>query len=67
LVTHYPPFVIAIATRRVHIAGTTVNPSSSWMDQMARNLTDCVDGILRGKKYLIVDRDARFSERFKAS
>jgi hypothetical protein len=34
--------------------------------QMARNLTDGVDGFLKGEKYLIVDRDALFSERFKA-
>jgi hypothetical protein len=48
------------------MAGTTVNPNSSWMAQMARNLTDGVDGFLKGKRYLIVDRDSLFSELFKA-
>jgi putative transposase len=66
LVTHYTLFVIDIATRRVHIVGTTVNPTSSWMAQMARNLTDNVDGFLKGRRYLIVDRDALFTDRFKA-
>jgi transposase InsO family protein len=36
------------------------------MAQAARNLTDCKDGFLKGKRYLIVDRDALFSEQFKA-
>jgi transposase InsO family protein len=36
------------------------------MAQMARNLTDYVDGFLKGKRYLIVDRDALFADRFKA-
>ena len=58
--------MIDIATRRVHIAGTTVNPSSAWMSQVVRNLTDCVDGFLKGKRYLILDRDALFADGFKA-
>jgi transposase InsO family protein len=66
LVTHYTLFVIDIATRRVHIAGTTVNPNCAWMSQVARNLADCVDGFLKGKRHLIVDRDALFSSPFQA-
>jgi putative transposase len=66
LVTHYTLFVIDIATRRVHIAGTTVNPTSAWMARAARNLTDCMDGFLKGKRYLIVDCDVLFSEKSKA-
>lgn len=66
LVTHYTLFVIDIATRRVHIAGTTTHPTSEWMEQIARNLTDCQDGFLTAKRFLIIDRDALFSQRFKA-
>jgi transposase InsO family protein len=65
LVTHYTLFVIDIATRRVHIAGTTTHPTSEWMEQIARNLTDCQDGFLMAKRFLIIDRDALFSAKFK--
>jgi putative transposase len=35
------------------------------MAQVARNLTDAVDGFLRGKKKFVVDRDAKFTEAFR--
>ncbi|MHC4060676.1 MAG: integrase core domain-containing protein [Planctomycetota bacterium] len=66
LVRYFTLFVIDVATRRVYIAGTTTNPTSAWMAQIARNLTDCEDGFLTGKRFLIIDRDAIFSPRFKA-
>ncbi len=47
LVRHFTLFFVDIATRRVHIAGTTTNPTSGWMEQIARNVTDCEAGILR--------------------
>ena len=66
LVRHFTLFVLDIATRRVYVAGTTTNPASAWMEQIARNLTDCEDGFLTGKRFLVIDRDATFSPRFKA-
>jgi transposase InsO family protein len=66
LVRHFTLFVIDIATRRVHVAGTTAHPTSEWMEQMARNLTDCEDGFLTGRRFLILDRDAIFSPGFKS-
>jgi transposase InsO family protein len=66
LARHFTLFVIDIATRRVHIAGTTESPTSGWMEQMARNLTDCEDGFLAGRRFLIIDRDAIFSPKFKS-
>ena len=66
LVRHFTLFVIDIATRRVHVAGTTTNPTSAWMEQMARNLTDCEEGFLTGRRFLILDRDAIFSPGFKS-
>jgi putative transposase len=36
------------------------------MAQVARNLTDCEDGFLNGKRLLIIDRDAKFSPGFKS-
>jgi transposase InsO family protein len=65
LVTVYLLFVMELASRRVHFAGCTANPDESWMCQTARNLADAEDGFLRGKKYLLMDRDAKFSEPFR--
>ncbi len=41
LVTFYLLFVMELKTRRVHFAGCTVNPNESWMNQVARELTNC--------------------------
>jgi len=65
LVTCYPLFVMELATRRAHFAVCTTNPDEGWMLQVARNLTDAEEGFLRGKKYLLMDRDAKFSEAFR--
>ena len=56
-----------LATRRVHFAGLTPNPEEAWMLQVARNVTDAEEGFLRGKKYLLMDRDGKFSEAFRAT
>jgi len=66
LVRQFTLFVIDIATRRVHIAGTTESPDSPWMEQIARNLTDCEEGFVTGKRFLIIDRDSIFSPKFKS-
>ncbi|MCA8976121.1 MAG: integrase core domain-containing protein [Planctomycetes bacterium] len=65
LLTHYVLFVIHHATRAVEIAGVTTNPNAEFMAQVARNLTDPVDGFLRGKRFLILDRDTKFTEQFR--
>jgi putative transposase len=65
LVTYYLLFVMELATRRVRLAGLTANPDEGWMLQVARNLTDAEEGFLRRKKYLLMDRDAKFSEAFR--
>ncbi len=67
LVTHYTLFVIDIATRAVHIAGTTTNPDGAFMAQVARNLTDCFDGFLLNKRFLILDNDSKFTAQFRRS
>jgi len=66
LVRYFTLFVIDIDTRRVHIAGTTESPESPWMEQIARNMTDCEAGFLVGKRFLIIDRDSIFSPKFKS-
>jgi putative transposase len=35
-----------------------------WMTQIARNLTDDVDGFFKGKRYLIHDRDPLYTREF---
>ena len=66
LVTYYLLFVMDVATRRVHFAGCTTNPDDPWMKQIARSLTDWEDGVLNGKRFLIMDRDTKFSEAFRS-
>ncbi|HQU43137.1 MAG TPA: integrase core domain-containing protein [Pirellulales bacterium] len=63
--TYYLLFVMEVATRRVQFAGCTPNPDAPWMRQMAKNLTAFDDGLLNGKKYLLMDRDTKFTEGFK--
>jgi len=65
LVTHYVLFVISIVDRIVHIAGITTQPDEAWMLQVARNLVDEEGGALAGKGYLIIDRDTKYSKRFR--
>jgi transposase InsO family protein len=59
-------FVIDLESRRVHIAVLVRKRHDAWIQQIARNLTDRVDGFLRGKRYLIHDRDPLFTERIRA-
>jgi putative transposase len=66
LVTHYTFFVLHHATRAVQIVGTTVNPGEVFMDQVAKLLTDPVDGFLRHARFLIIDRDKKFTAKFRA-
>jgi putative transposase len=58
-------FAIDIASRRVQIAGIDEAPDEEWMLQQARNLTDPDHGILKGKQFLIHDRDPLFTKKFK--
>jgi hypothetical protein len=44
IVRYFVLFLIDIGTRRVHIAGITNQPSEAWMKQIARHLTDGVNG-----------------------
>ena len=64
-VTFYLLFVMELKTRRVHFAGFTTNPNEAWMRQIAKNLTDCMDGFLLGKRYLIMDGDTKFCKTFR--
>ena len=64
LKTYYILFAIDLKSRKVHFAGATPNPNESFMAQVARNLTDAFDGFVTGHRFLICDRDSKFSEQF---
>ena len=50
---------------RVELAEITPNPGETWMMQIGRNITDPVDGVLADKKFLLLDRDSKFSLAFR--
>ena len=61
LVTFYTVFVIDLASRRVHILGSTPYPDEMFMRQVGRTLTMAEDGLLCAHRVLICDRDAKWS------
>ena len=65
LLTYYVLFVMQLKTRSVHIAGVTTSPNGAYMKQVARNLTDVSDGFLVNSRYLIMDRDTKYTEDFR--
>ena len=48
-----------LKTRRVEIAGATPHPNSLWVQQVGRNLIDCIDGFLHLSTHIILDRDTK--------
>lgn len=57
-------FVIDYATRKVEISGIIPQADGQWMKQIARQLSDPFTGFLKGKRYLIHDRDPLFTQAF---
>jgi putative transposase len=54
------------STRSVHIAGVTTGPNGAYMKQVAHNLTDVDDGFLANSRYLIMDRDTKYTNEFRS-
>jgi len=57
-------FVIELSTREVHILGVTEHPTSAFVTQVARNLVGDLAERGRSIKFLIRDRDSKFTATF---
>jgi hypothetical protein len=66
LVTYYVLFFIHFESRRVDIAGITVHPDEPWMKQIARNVNMEGCGALQDCRYLLHDRDSKYTQSFRA-
>jgi hypothetical protein len=62
----YVLFLIEVATRRVHLLGAATNPTGQWVAQQACNLMVELGERANRFRFLVRDRDAKYSAVFDA-
>jgi transposase InsO family protein len=60
----YVLFVIELSTREVHVLGISEHPTGAFVTQLARNLGADLEDRGRSVKFLVRDRDAKFTASF---
>ena len=63
--TLYVLFFIEVGSRRLHVTAATANPNGTFVTQQARNLCFKLDEGAEPVRFLIHDRDAKFSGPFE--
>jgi hypothetical protein len=62
----YALIVVEHGSRRAHLAGVTAHPTGAWTTQAARNLLMDLGDRVTSIKFLLRDRDSRFTQAFDA-